>query len=184
MGRACRSITSFVARLLVVPWFEFWRPGVLYCSPVRLTLRRLESSHSSSTRSRWLLSGFLPPTAGCSFIGGTSACSGPLLRLTAIYLAFELATAVFHGGGGFQRGYWWSPVFPSFGCGERRRLMYPWCFVHQPVFWSILAYSRLSFVWVFGSLLQVFSWLALSVPVGVRSGFAPADFYSLWFCLV
>ena len=105
MGRACRSITLFVARPLVVPWFEFWQPGVLYCSPVRLILRRLESSHSSSTRSRWLLSGFLPPTAGRSFIGGTSACSGPLLRLTAISLAFELATAVFCGGGGFPRWY-------------------------------------------------------------------------------
>ena len=44
--------------------------------------------------------------------------------------------------------------------------------------------SRLSFVWVFGGLVQVFSCLALSVPVGVRSGFAPADFSSLWFCLV
>ena len=28
--------------------------------------------------------------------------------------------------------------------------------------------------------MQVFSCLALSVPVGVRSGFAPADFSSLW----
>ena len=49
---------------------------------------------------------------------------------------------------------------------------------------SILASPRLSFVWVFGGLVQVFSCLALSVPVGVRSGFAPADFSSLWFCLV
>ena len=105
MGRACRSIASFVARPLVVPWFEFWRPGVLCWSPVRLTLRQLKSSRSSSTHSRWLLSGFLPPTAGCSFIGGTSACSGPLLRVTAISLAFGLATAVFRCGGGFTRGY-------------------------------------------------------------------------------
>ena len=51
-------------------------------------------------------------------------------------------------------------------------------------FLSILASSRLSFVGVFGGLVQVFSCLALSVPVGVRSGFAPADFSSLWFCLV
>ena len=51
-------------------------------------------------------------------------------------------------------------------------------------FRSILASSRISFVWVFGRLVQVFSCLALSVPVGVRSGFAPADFSSLWFCLV
>ena len=28
--------------------------------------------------------GFLPPTAGHSLIGGTSACSGPLLRVTAL----------------------------------------------------------------------------------------------------
>ena len=51
-------------------------------------------------------------------------------------------------------------------------------------FRSILASFRLSFVFVFGGLVQVFSCLALSVPVGVRSGFAPADFSSLWFCLV
>ena len=51
-------------------------------------------------------------------------------------------------------------------------------------FRSILASSRISFVWVFGGLVQVFSCLALSMPVGVRSGFALADFSSLWFCLV
>ena len=51
-------------------------------------------------------------------------------------------------------------------------------------FRSILASSRLSCMWVFGALVQVFSCLALSVPVGVRSGFAPADFSSPWFCLI
>ena len=50
-------------------------------------------------------SGFLPPTSGRSFIGGTSAWSCPLLRVTAVSLAFELATAVFRGGGGFTHGY-------------------------------------------------------------------------------
>ena len=69
MGRAYRSIKSFVARPLVVPSFEFWHPGALCWSPVRFTLRQLKSSRSSSNRSRWLLSGFLPPTAGRSFIG-------------------------------------------------------------------------------------------------------------------
>ena len=54
---------------------EFVHSGVLCWSPVRLTLRQMESSRSSSTRSRWLSSGFLSPTAGRSFIGGTSACS-------------------------------------------------------------------------------------------------------------
>ena len=125
MGRSYRSIRSFVAHPLVVPRFKFWRPGVLCWSPVRFTLRPLKSSRSSSTRSRWLFSGFLPPTAGRSFIGGTSACSGPLLRVTAISLAFGLATAVFRCGGGFTRGYLWLPVFSSFGCGRRRRLIYP-----------------------------------------------------------
>ena len=50
-------------------------------------------------------SGFLPPTSGRSFIGGTSAWSCPLLRVTAVSLAFGLATAVFCGGGGFTHGY-------------------------------------------------------------------------------
>ena len=125
MGRAYRSIKSFVARPLVLPSFEFWRPGVLCWSPFRLALRQLKSSRSSSTRSRWLLSGFLSPTAGRSFIGGTSACSGPLLRVATISLAFGLATAVFRCGGRFTRGYGWSPVFPSVRSGGRRRLVYP-----------------------------------------------------------
>ena len=125
MGYACRSIRSFVARPLVVPSFEFWPPGALCWSPVRFTLRQLKSSLSSSTHSRWLLSGFLPPTAGRSFIGGTSACSGLLLRMTTISLAFGLATAVFRCGGGFTRWYGWSPVFPSFGRGGRRHRVYP-----------------------------------------------------------
>ena len=43
-------------------------------------------------------------------------------------------------------------------------------------FRSILASSRLSFVWDFSGLVQVFSCLALSVPVGVRSVFSPAGF--------
>ena len=33
---------------------------------------------------RWFKRDFLPPTAGRSLIGGTSACSGPLLRVTAL----------------------------------------------------------------------------------------------------
>ena len=58
------------------------------------------------------------------------------------------------------------------------------CALTRIYFRSILASSRLSFVWVFGGLVQVFSCLALSVPVGVCFGFAPADFSSLWLCLV
>ena len=50
-------------------------------------------------------SGFLPPTSGCYFIGGTSAWCCPLLRVTAVSLAFGLVTAVFRGGGLFTHGY-------------------------------------------------------------------------------
>ena len=69
--------------------------------------------------------GFLPPTAGRSLIVGTSACSCLLLRVTAPSLAFGLATAVFRCCGWGTRGYGWSPVFPSFGSGELRQLLYP-----------------------------------------------------------
>ena len=69
--------------------------------------------------------GFLPPTAGRSLIGGTSACSGPLRRVTNSSLAFGLATAVFRCCRWVTRGYGWSPVFPSFGSGELRQLLYP-----------------------------------------------------------
>ena len=50
-------------------------------------------------------SGFLPLTSGRSFIGGTSAWSGQLLRVTAVSLAFGLATVFFCGGGGFTHWY-------------------------------------------------------------------------------
>ena len=48
---------------------------------------------------------FLPPTSGCSFIGGASAWFCLLLRLTAVSLACGLAFAVFCGSGGFPCGY-------------------------------------------------------------------------------
>ena len=47
--------------------------------------------------------------------------------------------------------------------------------------WHILDFPLGEF---FGGLVQVFSCLALSLPIGVRSGFASADFSSLWSCLV
>ena len=130
--------------------------------------------------------GFLPSTAGRSLIGGTSACSGPLLRMTATSLAFGLATAVFRYCGWFTRGYGWSPVFSSFGSGGRQRLVHPWCLVHRPEFISGQSWPLLDFPLCagFGGLVQVFSCLALSVPVGVLSDFLPADFSSLWLCLV
>ena len=163
---------------------EFWRPETLCWSPVRSTLRNWKISRSSLDF-RGYGSGFLPPTAGRSFIGGTSSWSGSLLRVTANSLAFGLATAVFRCGGGFAHEYGLSPVFPSFGSGGRRRLgtLDALCIDRKFFFRSILASSRLSLLWVFSGLVQVLSCLTLSVPVGVRSVFSPAGFSSLWLCL-
>ena len=83
--------------------FKFWCPGTLCWSPVPSTLRRLENLSIFLVRGYG--SGFLSPTSGHSFIGGTSAWSCPLLRLTAVSLAFGLAFAVFCGSGRFPRGY-------------------------------------------------------------------------------
>ena len=73
-----------VAHPHVVPCVEFWRPGDLSWSPVRSALRQVRSSRSSSESFKVVQAGFLPPTAGHSLIGGTSACSGPLLWVTAL----------------------------------------------------------------------------------------------------
>ena len=84
IGRAYLSMVIVVACPHVVPGIEFWRPGDLSWSPVRSALRQVRSSRSSSESFEVVQAGFLPPTAGHSFIGGTSACSGPLLRVTAL----------------------------------------------------------------------------------------------------
>ena len=54
------------------------------------------------------------------------------------------------------------------------------CASTEIYFRSILASSRLSFEWWFQRAWQVFSCLALLVPVGVLPNFSPADFSSLW----
>ena len=84
-NRACLPLDVIVvARLHVGPGFEFWRPGDLFWSPFRSALRRVRSSRSSLESFEVVQAGFLPPTAGRSLIGGTSACSGPLLRVTTL----------------------------------------------------------------------------------------------------
>ena len=120
-GVSWRSIWSFVARPLVVPRSSSGVLGPSVGLQFTLLSGDWETSRSSSVF-RGYGSGFLPPTAGRSFIGGTSAWSGPLLWVTAISLAFGLATAVFRYGGGFMHGYGLSPVFLSFGSGGRRCL--------------------------------------------------------------
>ena len=164
-GVSWRSSWSFVARPLVVPRSSSGVLGPSVGLQFTLLFGCWKTSRSSSDF-RGYGSGFLPPTAGRSFIGGTSAWSGPLLRVTAISLAFGLATAVFRGSG-FTHGYGLSPVFLSFGSGGRRRLstLYALC-IDLKFFPVNLASSRLSLLWVFSGLVQVLSCLALSVPVG------------------
>ena len=106
--------------LLVRMWCQFrvlasWGPLLVSCSlysPVTEILSFFLGSFEVADE------GFLPPTAGRSFIGGTSACFGPLLRVTATSLAFGLETALFRYGGWFTRGYGWLPVLPSFGMAD------------------------------------------------------------------
>ena len=109
-GVSRRSIWSFVARPLVVPRSSSGVLGPSVGLQFTLLSGVWKTSRSFSVF-RGYGSGFLPPTASRSFIGGTSAWSGPLLRVTAVSLAFGLATAVFRCGGGFTHGYGLSPVF-------------------------------------------------------------------------
>ena len=81
--------------------------------------------------------GFLPPTAGRSLIGGTSACSGPFLQVTATSLAFGLATAVSR-----------LPLLRVWRTATTCVPLMP-CASTGIYFRSILASSRLSFEWWF-----------------------------------
>ena len=96
----CSSASGAVVRVLA-SWGPLLVPGS-FDSPATGIISFFLDSFEVVVE--WL-SGFLPPTAGRSFIGGTSACSGLLLRVTAISLAFGLATVVFRCGDRFTRGY-------------------------------------------------------------------------------
>ena len=110
-----------------------------------LLLRQLKTSRSSSDLSRLLMEvssshcWLLLHWRHLSVVWPASA-GGPLISL-----AFGLATAVFRCGSGFTRGYGWSPVFPSFGRGGRRRLSTLDAFVHQPEFLSGQSWPLLDF---------------------------------------
>ena len=81
----CSSACGAKFRVLVS-----WSPLLVPCSLYSLATEILSFFLGSF---EVVYEGFLPPTAGRSLIGGTSACSGPLLRVTATSLAFGLATA-------------------------------------------------------------------------------------------
>ena len=102
---------------------EFWRLGALCWSSVRSTLRQLKTSRSSLDLSR-LLMGFSSSHCWSLLHWRHLSVVRPAISLAfgLATAAFGLATAVFRCGGGFTCGYGWSPVFPSFGSGGRRRL--------------------------------------------------------------
>ena len=149
-NRACLPlVVVVVARPQVVLDFEFWRPGDLFWSPVRSALRQVKSSRSSSESFEVVHAGFLTPTAGRSLIGGTSACSGLLLRVAAILSGLRA------GDCGLpllriSHAQVWVVVCPPL-LRERRAaatlvpLML--CALARISFWSILASSRLSLAW-------------------------------------
>ena len=95
--------------------FEFWRPRPSVGSQFALL--------SGNWKTSAIFLGFLRLWIRFS----SSHCWSLLYwrhlgMVTAISLAFGLATAVSRCGGGFTLGYGLSPVFPSFGSGGRRRL--------------------------------------------------------------
>ena len=148
--RACLPLhVVVVARLHVVPGFGFWRPGDLFWSPVRSVLQQVRSSRSSSESFEVVQAGFLPPTAGRSLIGGTSAYSGPLLRVAVLLSGLRA------GDCGLpllqiNHARVWVIACPPL-LRERRAAatlvpLMP-CALAGISFWSILASSRLSLAW-------------------------------------
>ena len=154
-----------VARPHVVLGFEFWRPGDLFWSPVRSALRQVRSSRSSSESFEVVHAGFLPPTAGRSLIGSTSACSGPLLRVAALLSGLRA------GDGGLPllrigHARVWVVACPPL-LRERRAAatlvpLIP-CASAGISFRSILAYSSLYLAWW---IRRACAGLLLSCPLG------------------
>ena len=103
----------------------------------------------------------------------------------SLSLAFGLATAVFWAAADSRTGMVCRLSFPPSGVEDGDVSVPLMLFASIGIYFrSTLASSRISLLWVFSELVQVLSCLALSVPVGVRSIFSPAGFYSLWLCLV
>ena len=182
--RACLPLDVIVvARPHVVPGFEFWQPGDLFWSPVRSALRQVRASRSSSESFEVVQAGFLPLTAGCSLIGGTSACSGPLLRMAALlsgHQAGDCGLLLLRIG----HARVWVVACPLLVREWRAAAtlvpLMP-CASAGISFRSILASSRISLAWW---IRRACADLLLPRPVGGLSDFSPADFSSLRLCLV
>ena len=176
----CSSAGGAEFRVLA-SWGPLLVPGSIYSPATEILSFFLESFEVVvewfSSSHCWLLlhwrhlSVLWPASAGDRYLSGLRAgdCGLPLRRRRRVHARVWMVACL------PLLREWWTAL-------SRVPLML--CASTGIYFRSVLASSRLSFVWVFGGLLQVFSYLALSVPVGVRSVFAPADFSLLWLCLV
>ena len=174
----CSSASGAVVRVLAY-WGPLLVPGSIYSPATEILSFFLDSfevvvewfsfSHCWSLLHWRHLSVFQPASAGDHYLSGLRAgdCGLPLRRRVHARVLMVACVPLLRVG----------RTAPS-------HIPLMLCSSIGIYFQSILASSRLSFVWVFGGLVQVFSCFTLSVPVGVRSGFALADFSSLWLCLV
>ena len=85
--------------------FEFWHPGTLCWSPVRSTLRQLENLSVVLGSFEVMAPVFFLPLLVAPSLEAPQRGPAHFWRVTAISLAFGLATAVFRCGGGFTHGY-------------------------------------------------------------------------------
>ena len=170
MGRACRSIMSFVARPLVVPWFEFWClllvPGSsnslateilsFFLDKFEVVVEWFTSSHCWSLLHWRHLSVFRSASAGDRYLSSLRAgdCGLPLRRWVHVQVLMVACLPLL-------RVWRTAPShIPSMLCASTGIF-----------FRSFLASSRLSFVWVFGGLVQVFSCLVLHRLISLHCGF-------------
>ena len=165
--------------------FEFWRPGTLCWSPVRSTLRQLENlsvflGFFEVMTPVFFLPLLVAPSLEAPQHGPARFCGCPLSLWPSRWQLWSSAAAADSRTG--MVGHLSSP--PSGVADGAVSVPLMLCAPTGIYFRSILASSRLSLVWDFSGLVQAFSCLALSVPVGVRSVFSPAGFSSLWLCLV
>ena len=157
--RWCRVSSSGVLGPLLVPG-SLYSPATeilsFFLESFEVVVEWFSSSHCWSLLHWRHLSVFRPTSAGDHYLSGLRAgdCGLPLRRrvharvwmVACLPLLWEWRTATSH--------------VPLMLCAST-----------GIYFRSILASSRLSFVWDFSGLVQFFSCLALSVPVGVCSVF-------------
>ena len=133
--------------------------------PCSLCSMARKPSRSSSESFEVVQAGFLPPTAGRSLIGGTSACSGTLLRVTALLSGLRAGDC---GLSMLRMGHAWVWVVTCPPLLREKRAaatlvpLMP-CASAGISFQSVLASSRLSLAWW---IRRACAGLLLSCPLG------------------